>query len=398
LPTQVDALLSLAVVSGDNSEVVRAKRLLVGILWVSMAVTTLSSFLLAVVFGAPIAGAVVFSAFFVAGFSLLVVWRRPSTFPNIVHLIVGNAILISTLLVVLAGGFLESGANGIWGIVAVLGALVVLGDRRATVWLWVFVASQVFAVAWARQVEPAFEVANAEYVALFNLMAVTVFVYFVMLYYVRQRAVLLEESDRLLRNILPERIARRLKRSDRTIAESFDAVSVLFADIVDFTPMSARLSAPQLVRLLDEVFTSIDQLVDERGLEKIKTIGDAYMVAAGVPQPRPDHAVVLCDLAIEIRDLTKSRVFDGHQIRFRIGVNSGPLVAGVIGTRKFSYDLWGDVVNTASRMESSGVPGEVQVTNSTRRLVEHAFVCESRGRIAVKGKGSMETWTLTGRR
>jgi guanylate cyclase len=398
MPTQVDALLSLAVVSGDNSEVVRAKRLLVGILWVSMAVTTLSSFLLAVVFGAPIAGAVVFSAFFVAGFSLLVVWRRPSTFPNIVHLIVGNAILISTLLVVLAGGFLESGANGIWGIVAVLGALVVLGDRRATVWLWVFVASQVFAVAWARQVEPAFEVANAEYVALFNLMAVTVFVYFVMLYYVRQRAVLLEESDRLLRNILPERIARRLKRSDRTIAESFDAVSVLFADIVDFTPMSARLSAPQLVRLLDEVFTSIDQLVDERGLEKIKTIGDAYMVAAGVPQPRPDHAVVLCDLAIEIRDLTKSRVFDGHQIRFRIGVNSGPLVAGVIGTRKFSYDLWGDVVNTASRMESSGVPGEVQVTNSTRRLVEHAFVCESRGRIAVKGKGSMETWTLTGRR
>jgi guanylate cyclase len=107
---------------------------------------------------------------------------------------------------------------------------------------------------------------------------------------------------------------------------------------------------------------------------------------------------VLCDLAIEIRDLTKSRVFDGHQIRFRIGVNSGPLVAGVIGTRKFSYDLWGDVVNTASRMESSGVPGEIQVTNSTRRLVEQAFVCESRGRIAVKGKGSMETWTLTGRR
>jgi guanylate cyclase len=227
---------------------------------------------------------------------------------------------------------------------------------------------------------------------------VTIFVYFVMLYYVRQRAVLLEESDRLLRNILPERIARQLKHSDRTIAESFDAVSVLFADIVGFTPMSARLSAPQLVGLLDEVFTSMDRLVEERGLEKIKTIGDAYMVGAGVPEPRPDHAVVLCDLAIEIRDLTKSRVFDGHQIRFRIGVNSGPLVAGVIGTRKFSYDLWGDVVNTASRMESSGVPGEIQITESTRQLVEHEFVCESRGQIAVKGKGTMETWTLTDRR
>ena len=157
---------------------------------------------------------------------------------------------------------------------------------------------------WATQIEPLYELSNIEFVAIFNLIVVVLFVYYMMLYYVRQRASLLTQSDGLLRNILPAEIADRLKTSDETIADDYDSASILFADIVDFTPMSAGMTPSELVALLDEVFTGIDDLVKERGLEKIKTIGDAYMVAAGVPRQRDDHAQVLCDLALAIRTMS----------------------------------------------------------------------------------------------
>ena len=398
LPTWADRALDIAVVPGDDAETMRTKRLLAGVLWLTLPMTTFTSTQLSVAFGAPVAGATVFSAFIVAIISLYVVWRWPSTFPDITHLIVCNAILISAVLTVLAGGYLESGANAVWGFIAVLGALIIFNDRRATFWLWFALAAQLIAVAIAPRVEPRYEVTNPEYVAIFNLIIVSIFVYFLMFYYVRQRSTLLNESNALLLNILPARIADRLKSSDEAIAEDFPSASVLFADIVDFTPMSAQMTATELVGLLDDVFTQLDALVEQRGLEKIKTIGDEYMVAAGVPEPRDDHAVVLCDLAVAMRDLVASRTFDKKSIEFRIGVNSGPVVAGIIGTRKFSYDLWGDAVNTASRMESSGTAGEIQITDATRRLVEDEFVCEPRGPTQVKGKGAMETWTLVGRR
>ena len=397
LPAWLDSALSIGVTADDDAEVARRKRLLAGILWVSLPMTIVSSSQLAFAQDAPAAGLTVASAFLVAAVSLVVLWIRPSTFPDITHLIVGDAVLISAVLVVLAGGFLASGANAVWGFVPVLGALVIFNDGRASFWLWAFLLSQLVAVVWAAQVEPVYEVANAEYVAMFNLLVVVVFVYYLMYYYVRQRALLLEESESLLRNILPARIAERLKVSNDTIAEDFDEASVLFADIVDFTPLSARMTATGLVELLDDVFSELDDLVEQRGLEKIKTIGDEYMVAAGVPEPRADHATVLCDLALEIRDLVASRRFGGHAIRFRIGINSGPVVAGVIGTKRFSYDLWGDAVNTASRMESSGVPGEIQITASTLGLVRGQFVCRPCGSVDVKGKGAMEVWTLEGR-
>jgi len=173
---------------------------------------------------------------------------------------------------------------------------------------------------------------------------------------------------------------------------------VLFADVVDFTPMSASLSPSQLVELLDEVFSCFDAFVDELGLEKIKTVGDAYMAASGVPRPRVDHAHAIAELALRIRDHEAVNPVDGRRLMFRIGVNSGPVTAGVIGTRTFSYDLWGDTVNTASRMESSGVPGAIQITAATHELIRDAFVCESRGLIAVKGKQQMETLLLVARR
>lgn len=201
-----------------------------------------------------------------------------------------------------------------------------------------------------------------------------------------------------MHNILPDEIAARLKANASMVADSFESASVLFADVVDFTPMSAGMSAADLVALLNRIFTTFDAFVDELGIEKIKTVGDEYLVASGVPVPRKDHAEAVADLALRMRDYVASKEFEGRRIRLRIGINSGPVVAGIIGTHKFAYDLWGDVVNTTSRMESEGLSGSIQLSGSTFSLIEDRFICERRGLIPVKGKGEMDTYILISKR
>ena len=208
-----------------------------------------------------------------------------------------------------------------------------------------------------------------------------------------------EKSDRLLLNILPPAIAARLKTGERTIADCLSDCTVLFTDLVGFTELSASLGPERLVGLLNEVFSAFDRIAFAHGLEKIKTIGDAYMAVSGLPTPRADHAVAGADAALKmVGELPGLAARLGVPLRIRVGMNSGPVVAGVIGEDKFSYDLWGDTVNTAARMESHGIPGEIHVTANTRALLADAFVLESRGGIQVKGKGLMETWLLKGRR
>ena len=201
-------------------------------------------------------------------------------------------------------------------------------------------------------------------------------------------------SEALLENVMPTAIAARLKRNETTIADSFPEASVLFADIAGFTELSQTLTPVELVSMLDRIFSAFDELVERHGVEKIKTIGDAYMAAAGIPSPRADHAEALADLALAMQ--SSIAAFDAS-LRIRIGIDSGPLVAGVIGRRRFLYDLWGDTVNTASRMESHGLPGEIQISESTRQLLDGKFHCEERGMVEVKGKGAMRTYLLRGR-
>jgi class 3 adenylate cyclase len=202
-----------------------------------------------------------------------------------------------------------------------------------------------------------------------------------------------------LTNVMPGPIAERLKAREELIADGVDGASVLFADIVGFTSLSARLSPDEVVRLLDGVFTRLDALVDQFGLEKIKTIGDAYMVAAGIPTPRDDHATALARFALAARDeLAAHNLSSDTPLELRIGINSGPVVAGVIGRRRFLYDLWGDTVNTASRMESHGLPGRIQITDATRAQLDGQFACTDRGVIDVKGKGPTPTWFLEAER
>ena len=205
-----------------------------------------------------------------------------------------------------------------------------------------------------------------------------------------------DQSDKLLYNVLPERIAEKLKHSSETIAEEFSSASVLFADIVNFTPISARFGPLEVVDMLNELFSHFDELVDKYSVEKIQIAGDGYMVASGVPAPRKNHAIVLAYLALDMLEYVKMQEFLGgrHSIEIRIGLNSGPLIAGVIGRKKFVYALWGDMVNTASRMESHGASGKIQITRATYELVKDNFECEYIGEIAVKGRGKMEAWYL----
>jgi class 3 adenylate cyclase len=207
-----------------------------------------------------------------------------------------------------------------------------------------------------------------------------------------------ERSERLLLNVLPGPIADRLKQGEEVIADDFPEVTVLFADLVDFTRRSRETTPERVVQVLDDLFSALDTLAERYQLEKIKTVGDAYMVVGGLPEPRPDHAQAVADMALAVREEV-ARHLDpaGEPLAVRIGIDTGPVVAGVIGRRKFSYDLWGDTVNTASRMESSGVPGCIQVTERTYRRLRDGFRLERRGPIQVKGKGEMTTWFLVGR-
>ena len=237
-----------------------------------------------------------------------------------------------------------------------------------------------------------------------NLVIILGLTFFFTRYFINQKntayellAVEREKSENLLLNILPREIAERLKNESGIIADRFEGVTILFADMVDFTPMSAEMEPEEMVGLLNEVFSHFDSLVEKHDLEKIKTVGDAYMVAAGVPRPRRDHAEIIATLALEMRSYVTSRSpVAGKPLGFRIGIDSGSVIAGVIGHKKFQYDMWGDVVNTASRMESHGEGGKIQITQQTYQLLKNGFVCEGRGKVMVKGKGEMDTWYLVG--
>jgi adenylate cyclase len=317
-------------------------------------------------------------------------------------------ILISpTISMAPLGGFLGSGAVGLWGLLAPLGALVFNGARSGVRWYVAFVVLFLGSGIVGTVIGPIAPVPAwfANVILGLNVVVGGTVFFALLAIFSKQRedalVALREEHERaenLLLNILPGSIAERLKARPQTIADQFRAASVLFADVVDFTPRSEQLTAAEVVGLLDRLFGHFDELAERNGLEKIKTIGDAYMVAAGVPDPRPDHARALALLALDmVAAVAPGGTVGDLGLELRIGINSGPVVAGVIGRKRFLYDLWGDAVNTASRMESAGMPERIQITEATHELLKNEFVCERRGMVEVKGKGEMETWYLTRR-
>ncbi len=346
--------------------------------------------------------------YFAISLGSLVVFARTRDFQLLLVTQLLDILLTTTAGQMLTGGFLPSGGVGLWGILAPLGALVFLEVRQAVRWFGAFIViflltgiagevlfSDVDLPVWFISTMLALNVVGAASVA-FTLLAS----------FAHQRNAALadlrveqEKAEALLLNILPRQIAERLKVAAKTIADDFTAASILFADVVGFTPLAQRLPPAEMVGMLDQLFSQFDAIVERHGLEKIKTIGDCYMAAAGVPEPCADHASKAAHLALEMRDVVAASTLAGEPgLELRIGINSGPVVAGVIGTKRFLYDLWGDAVNIASRMESHGTPGEIQITRATYELLRDEFVCRERGTILVKGKGQMETWYLVGSR
>jgi len=314
------------------------------------------------------------------------------------------------------GGFMTSSAVGLWAVTAPLGALLFVGARQSVPWFLAFVGLVAFSAGIdATLASGPPDIPEGVVIAFFalNIVGVATTAYALLQYFVRARERALselavqhralereqEKSERLLLNVLPEPVAVRLKNEEGIIADDFESVTVLFADLVGFTPLSERLSAAEVVALLDRVFARWDALAASHGVEKIKTIGDAYMAAGGIPMPRADHAQAVADLALAMRHEVELYATEtGLALDVRIGIDTGPVVAGVIGRAKFIYDLWGDTVNTASRMESLARPGTIQVTQRAYEQLRAGYELSSRSTIEVKGKGPMAVYRLLGRR
>jgi adenylate cyclase len=314
----------------------------------------------------------------------------------------GMSLLLPFALQWSLGGFRTSAAVALWGLTSPVGALLFVGARQAVPWFLAFAGL----VALSAALDPTLaagapDIPNGVVVTFFALdvLGVSTTVYVLLQYFVRARERALADSERLLLNVLPAPIAGRLKESEEVIADGFPAATVLFADIVGFTGLAERLAPADVVVLLDRVFAGWDGLAARHGVEKIKTIGDAYMVAGGLPSPREDHVEAIADMALEMgAEVARCGADSGQALEVRIGIDTGPVVAGVIGRAKFIYDLWGDTVNTASRMESHGVPGAIQVTERAYERLRHRYELQRRGTIEIKGKEPMTTYLLLRRR
>jgi guanylate cyclase len=353
----------------------------------------------------PVAAAIPLSYSFVSllSFLLFVLTRRYRSYRSSQLVLI---LLLPFLLQLALGGYANASSVVFWSFICPLGALLFAEPRKAPRWLFAYL----FFLVLSGLLQPFLRGSNnlrrelsiAFYVL--NLGAVSSIAFVLLSRFIKQKNEALrllrleqERSESLLLNVLPKEVAERLKEGNQVIADYYDSASVLFADLVGFTPLTAELTPREMVEVLNEVYSRFDSLVEELGVEKIRTIGDNYMVAAGLPRPRKDHAQALARLALAMNAYLASRpAVGGRRLSFRIGINSGAVVAGVIGARKFHYDVWGDSVNIASRMESQGTPGKIQVARGTYELIKEEFLCEPHGWIEVKGKGSMEIWFLEG--
>jgi class 3 adenylate cyclase len=320
------------------------------------------------------------------------------------HIVLASTIVYLTLLSILLGH--TSGVHHWFYVVLLIAAFVAPSSYSAAVYIVSCIAALVGLTMWGPSGSVFLNILGPRYAELINITLATFAIALLLRAFDRDMVSvegrLFDEharSERLLANVLPDAVRARLKRGESTIADAAPEVTVLFADIVGFTELSSRASPEALVEMLSEVFSRFDDLAAKHGLEKIKTIGDAYMAVAGVPVACADHADRAAAMAIDMREALAA-ISDPHgaALRARIGMHSGAVVAGVIGKRKFAYDLWGDTVNLASRMESHGLPNAIHVSAATAAHLRGRWDLDARGAIAIKGKGEMETFFLKGRR
>ena len=343
---------------------------------------------------------------FISLLSLLIYrWFKNFNLFRTVQLIL--ILLLPCLLHLALGNFVSSSAVIIWAILCPLGALAFQSSKAAGYWLFVFIICMVLVFFLENKVPDKTPLPGELVSILFasNIAAVTVLVFYLLRYFVNQNELVKEQlkheqekSETLLLNILPISIAQRLKAGEKVIADEHDRAVILFADIVEFTTASQHIAPKTLVENLNKIFTHFDQLVEKYALEKIKTIGDAYMVASGL-NDIDSGAKSMADLSLAMmRDIQNFSLDGKVKCDLRIGIHIGSVTAGVIGSKKFSYDVWGDAVNTASRMESSGEPGKIQVSEEFYNHIKDSYECFYRGRMEIKGKGPMDLYFLIGKK
>lgn len=311
-------------------------------------------------------------------------------------------ILLPTALMLALGGYVEGSAVIVWGSLPAISALVWGTKREAVWWFLAFAGILVFAALFESTVRSPNKLPDVVKTLFFvmNLGVVSLISFMILRHYVNLQRVTLalldverDKSESLLLNVLPEEVAGRLKAGHEVIADYYPSVSILFADVVGFTVLSSGGGPEKMVGVLNDIFSYFDELAVKYGVEKIRTIGDGYMAVAGAPVQRPDHARRIADMALEMLAYDMPEV-DGQRCELRIGINSGDVIAGVVGTTKFHYDVWGDAVNVAARMESQGVPGKIQVGPGAYELLKDDYACPLRGEVEIKGKGLMQTWWL----
>jgi adenylate cyclase len=333
-----------------------------------------------------------------AQLALLYYFARTGRLRVVVVLMIVVGLLVIASGVVTLGGIRQANGNVVAALLVPMGAVLLLGRRAALPAYAGFAAL----VLWAALSDPLWrdsplpisaELALGLYAM--NMLFAGALSLALVVFIDGERLWAKAQSESLLLNVLPRAIVHRLQEGEQVIADHHPDVTVLFSDVVDFTPFSERVPPGRVVEVLNELFSAFDALAEWYRLEKIKTIGDAYMVVAGVPEPRPDHAQVMLEMAVAMHAIAAEQPeIDGHRLQLRSGIATGPVVAGVIGSRKFSYDLWGDTVNIASRMESSGVPGCIQVTQASWSRLKGGYPWQVREGVEVKGKGPMRTFLL----
>jgi adenylate cyclase len=355
-----------------------------------------------------VASSLVSFSFSVITITCLAILSRTGRHREILVVLFLLGLVLPFIHTLLLGGLWNSSVAIIWSLMIPIGSLLYY-QRRQVLWWW---AAYLGLLVSSVLLQPLVEGSNnlPEWVRhtyfILNVGSLSIIILVLLSFFIRKKdeayhllSIEEEKAENLLLNILPPEIAEILKEGEKTIADHFDGASILFADLVGFTPLTNHLEPVKVVNLLNEIFSQFDLLVEKYAVEKIRTIGDNYMVAAGVPRPQPDHALRLAQMGLEMREYIQSKWANGDPpIDFRIGINSGPVIGGVIGRKKFVYDIWGDAVNIASRMESQGVAGQIQVTRATYELICAEFLCEPRGAIEVKGRGEMDTYFLVERK
>jgi adenylate cyclase len=328
----------------------------------------------------------------------LAVLARTHRFDRYVVVLISAGTVFTVLAIVMAGGVAAAGSAMLWAFLVPVYSMLALGPRRATRWFAVFLVALLLIVV----IDPIVSQAIAPFPYptrlasfTFNIAGPATIIFLLFRYSDLRRREAQARSDDLLFNAIPISIAAQLKHGSRRIADAYPDTTVLFADLVGFTPWAQRTDPNEVVSFLDDLFSRFDELAATCGVEKIKTIGDSYMAVAGAPEPRDDHAAAAMELARGmLRALADARARLGLELELRIGLASGSVVGGVIGQKRILFDLWGDTVNIASRMESSGVPGRIQVAQSTRELLRGSCTFEERGPVDVKGLGRMTTYLI----